>query len=98
MEYSSWWILVDAQFVISISTMVYYTWILILMCNSTSTVFRSAFYRIFIVTVNSKRSQTRDLGVGTVVVCCTEAVGLLGMEKNRAAVPALVYGRLEFAL
>ncbi|EPB74345.1 hypothetical protein ANCCEY_06561 [Ancylostoma ceylanicum] len=50
MEYSSWWILVDAQFVISISTMVYYTWILILMCNSTSTVFRSAFYRIFIVT------------------------------------------------
>ncbi|EYC19067.1 hypothetical protein Y032_0025g1151 [Ancylostoma ceylanicum] len=46
----SWWGLADTQFIISILTMVYYSWILLLIYTSTSTLFRSAFYRIFIVT------------------------------------------------
>ncbi|EYB99445.1 hypothetical protein Y032_0122g1053 [Ancylostoma ceylanicum] len=39
-------------------------------------------------------------GAGTLVVCCTEAAGLLGRdaEQNRAAVPALVYDRLELTV
>lgn len=46
----SWWALADEQFVVSTVTIVYYSWILLLISTSTSTVFRSAFYRIFIVT------------------------------------------------
>ncbi|EYC33125.1 hypothetical protein Y032_0002g617 [Ancylostoma ceylanicum] len=41
--------------------------------------------------------KRRDPGAGPLVVCCTEAASLLGRdtEENRAAVPALVYDRLD---
>ncbi|EYB99388.1 hypothetical protein Y032_0123g1178 [Ancylostoma ceylanicum] len=41
-----------------------------------------------------------DRGAGALVVWCTEAAGLLGRdtEENRAAVPALVYDRMEFTV
>ncbi|EYC01975.1 hypothetical protein Y032_0103g3570 [Ancylostoma ceylanicum] len=40
----------------------------------------------------------RKRGTDTLVVCCTEAADLLSTDtgKDRTAVPALVYSRLEF--
>ncbi|EYB92372.1 hypothetical protein Y032_0195g1507 [Ancylostoma ceylanicum] len=41
----------------------------------------------------------RDHGAGTLVVCCTEAALLdRDAEENCAAVPFLVYDRLEFTI
>ncbi|EYC21922.1 hypothetical protein Y032_0018g3612 [Ancylostoma ceylanicum] len=58
MDPSFWWTLVDVEFIISILTMIYYSWILFIMLSSTSTVFRSAFFRIFIVT-EATRTEIR---------------------------------------
>ncbi|EYC15523.1 hypothetical protein Y032_0036g3193 [Ancylostoma ceylanicum] len=42
----------------------------------------------------------RGRGVVTLVLCCTEAADLLvrDTEENRAAVPTLVYDRLELTV
>ncbi|EYC18716.1 hypothetical protein Y032_0026g1326 [Ancylostoma ceylanicum] len=44
--------------------------------------------------------RDRDRDADTLVVCCAEAVGLLSRDtkENRAAVPSLVYDRLEFTV
>ncbi|EYC20523.1 hypothetical protein Y032_0021g258 [Ancylostoma ceylanicum] len=44
--------------------------------------------------------KSQDRRADTLIVCCTEAAGLLGRdtEENRSAVPALVYNRMEFTV